>query len=710
MRTRTIARPCLALLALSLAAPACANRPAESTERGATTQPPSQVTVDPEPEPAETVEEELYALHRALHGSEMSEAVLDAHARSALTMDRDGGVRLWPELQASEVSTPLSLPVQDPSWMSLAKADDGSFLVAFVDTAGVGRVARVETTKDGARYRPLFETSVTEPLFELHAIDGGQRVLGLRVDHRVELFDAAGEVVSSIDQAGFVPWQLRVSPRPGAMPSVVAVLAGPTRVQSLSIEADRIAIDGEARTVVIDRGPNRNDLSLSPDGTTVAALRKPRSRKSRITIELIDLATDERRLVVGETDDRRLPRMHWADDQHLLLESGTGHGFWVDLDAAIPWTGETGRDETEGVDAVAFREVALPYSEGSLRSHASVVQGLRAVPTEHALVLDPLDEDVHRVLGREPVRPEAVALDDDGGRFAWSAGGQLVIEDLDDASGPRVLGSLDAVELAFVGEDRIVAVTSTGEASLRSTDDGQEIASHRVPMDGSFLAAGFVRGGSGGQLAVLADSGRGSLRSLEVAADGFGEDVGLSAEARLRWPELGVPHRALGGVTERLGFEAFSPKMIRAMVVDADGRHHVASSGSAPILVTLEEGGAKEWLLRPGSVERLVPDPTGQRIAVVQLIRSSDVFVDFERRADLDEYAVSVVDLATGEREWTRAATGFEDLDWSGDGQRLAVAGRDGGRVIEVGTGAVRLDRRHLGLEVKEASDPSLDG
>ncbi|MEX1366935.1 MAG: hypothetical protein AB1Z98_27660, partial [Nannocystaceae bacterium] len=294
MLDRHSLRTPLVLLALTLATSACASRPADGPEGSATSQPPTEVTAEAEPPPAPEAEPESYVLHRGLHGHDMTEAVLDARAESALTLDAAGGVRLWPQLGSAKAKTPWVLPVHEPARMSLSRAADGSVLVAFVDTAGGGRVARVELSGDEAVYRPLFEIPVTEPMFELHALDGGQRVLGLRVDHRVELFDAAGTVVSAIDEPGFVPWQLRVSERAGQAPSIVAVLAGPTRVQPIALGDDRLARKGEARTVVIDRGPNRNDLSLSPDGTTVAALRKPRSRKPRITIELVDLQTDER--------------------------------------------------------------------------------------------------------------------------------------------------------------------------------------------------------------------------------------------------------------------------------------------------------------------------------------------------------------------------------------------------------------------------------
>lgn len=709
MTTPLTLRSSLALLALGLAASACANRHSETPEHSATSQPPTEV-ITPAPDEPEAVDEELVALSRGMHASDMSEAVMDARAEAALTLDLDGGVRLWPDIRSMEAQTPVVLPVQEPSWMSLAKAEDGSFLVAFVDTAGAGRVARVEVEVEptGARFRTLFETPATEPLFELHALDGGQRVLSLRVDHRVELFDMGGKVVSAIDQASFVPWQLRVSPRPGQAPAIMAILAGPTRVQPVSLRDDRLALDGDARTVVIDRGPNRNDLSLSPDGTTIAALRKPRSRKSRVTIELVDLATDQRRLLAVETDDRALPRLHWVDDGHLLLESGTGHGFRVDLSKAIPWTGETGRDETDGVAAMAVEEVALPYSEGSLRSHASVIAGIRLVPTSDALVLDPLDEDVHRKIGGEPVRPRSVALDADGGRVAWSSGGKVMVEALDAAGEPRVLADADAIELAFLGEDRLVGLTRSGEAKLWSCDDGQELESRILEVEGRARAAGFVRSGDrNGRLGILGEGSKDPVFQLEVVDGSLGTAQAVPTGGRSQWPELGVSRREASEIVSTLGFTAISPGDIRALVTAGD-RHYIAGGGAAPLLYALGDGEPRELVLRAGEVERLVPDPSGQRVAVVQLVRRSETFGLIERDRSLDEMAVSVVDLRSGKRLWTRASMGVDDLGWSGDGQRVAIAGRSGGRVLDAGTGEVRLDRRHLAATVEEVADPAL--
>ena len=75
-----------------------------------------------------------------------------------------------------------------------------------------------------------------------------------------------------IDRAGFVPWQLRVVDGPKAV-HVAAILAGPTRVQPLRLAGDQIMIAGEPRTVELDRGPNLNDLQLTPEGQAIVVER-----------------------------------------------------------------------------------------------------------------------------------------------------------------------------------------------------------------------------------------------------------------------------------------------------------------------------------------------------------------------------------------------------------------------------------------------------
>lgn len=689
-----------------LAATACANRPTETLEHDRSARPPAEAAAASPSTAQRPAREQSVPLARSLHETTMSEVVLDARGEAALTLDTDGGVRLWPALRPDAASAPWALPVREPSWLSLARDGGEGFVVGFVDTAGGARVAHVVVEGDRARMVSRFEIPTTDPLLELHVLDGGERILALGLDHRVRLYDRTGALVGSIDRPGFVPWQLRVSERPGQPPGLAVVLVGPPRVQRMVMNGDSLELVGEPRGVALDQGPNRNDLALSPDGTTVAALRRPRAKGTRFTIQLIDLATNGRRMLAGDVDGRIRPRLHFIDAQRALLESGTGQGFWVDLSLAGTWTSGTDKAAIDALLPVPLQAVALPASSQDERMHATVVAGVRAVPTPHALVVDALDEAGHLELGAAPVRPIATALDATGTRAAWSLGSAILLDETDGGGLLRELPTLEspAVELAFVGDDALLTLSADGRASLLGVEDGQTIASARVPLGWGLAASSFRREGAGaGSLAVLTQRPQDPLQVLDVSGIGFGEGRQLPRSERVAWTELGVRARELGGVLETLRFDAVPAAKIDALTLDRDGRAWVATEGPQPLLYRVQDGEATATPLRQGTVRRLVPDPTGQRLAVVHVIQSA---TGFEALPTADRFAVTVLDAASGERVWTRPASDFRDLDWSADGTRLAVADADGGAVIDATTGELAYARRHAGLQVKAVAEP----
>jgi hypothetical protein len=668
-----------------LAATACAHRPAQPLEHDRSTRPPSAAVAAKASTAARPVSEESVPLARSFHETTMSEVVLDARGEAALTLDTDGGVRLWPALRSSAAGAPWALPVREPNWLSLARDGGEGFVVGFVDTAGGARVAHVVVEGSKVRMVSLFEIPTTDPLLELHVLDGGARILALGLDHRVRLYDRAGTLVGSIDEAGFVPWQLRVSERPGKPPGLAVVLVGPPRVQRFAMNGDSLELVGEPRGVALDQGPNRNDLALSPDGTMVAALRRPRAKGTRFTIQLIDLATNERRMLAGDVDGRIRPRLHFVDDQRALLESGTGQGFWVDLSAAAPWTSGTDKAAIEALVPVPLQAVALPASSQAERMHATVAAGVRAVPTPHALVVDALDEAGHLELGAAPVLPIAAALDATGTRAAWSIGNAILLDETSGGGRSRELPALESpvVELAFVGDGALLALSADGRALLLGSEDGQVIASTRVPLHWGLAASSFRREGpDAGSLAVLTTRPQEPLQVLDVSGTGFGAGRQAPRSERVAWSELGVRARDIGGVLKTLRFDEVPAAEIDALSLGSDGRAWVATEGPQPVLHRVQDGEVETTPLRQGKVRRLVPDPTGQRLAIVHEIQSSTGF------------AVTVLDAATQERVWTRPATEFRDLDWSADGTRVAVADEDGGAVLDAATGELVYARR----------------
>ncbi len=478
----------LTLLTL-LALCACANAgsgPNVGPRKGEATDSPAVATASTT-DSADKAADVAQPLVRRLHRHPMTEVVLDAHGTAALTLDDRGELRLWPDVQAEhsqvvgadEFAAPVALPDREPIWMSLARSDDG-FVVATIDTGGTTRVARIVVGSGGeARRIALFELPATDPQFEIHVLDGGERILALGKDHRIRLYDAGGGVRSQIDEPGFIPWQLRVVETPGQPVALAAVLTQPVRAQGLTIEGDALTIVGEPWMVALDQSPNRNAMALSPDGTTIAALRRVAKGRG-FALQLIELATGTRRVIVGDLDDKVMPRLHYAQNDRVLLETGTGTGWWVDLAQAVP------RDAEHFPPAV-LEPVALPGAPGELRMQVTLVAGVRAIADVDTLFVDPVAQPGHDRLTRQRLRGSVLALDGRGTTLAWSEGTRVFIETLGsgDAIAPRFDIGARVTALSFTEVGHLLVTTAAG-TSLRGQDgavvDG-EIVRPPAPVD-----------------------------------------------------------------------------------------------------------------------------------------------------------------------------------------------------------------------------------
>ena len=269
-------------------ASACATPTGDHTNAGAegnTTPPTDGRHSSDDAEPSDSTRASI-AIGRSMHAASMTEVVLEPRGTAALTLDEDGGVRIWSSLLGDGVETPLELPVREPAWMSMARRGDTSLVASFIDTAGGAQIGRIDTSEPGGTWTPLFDHPPTRPLFELHVLDGGKRIVALSVDHQIELWTPQGKIVAEIDQSGFVPWQLWVSQPSEGGSEILAVFGRPVRVQKVALHDDALSIEGEARPVDMDRGPNRNDLVMSPDGEFVTVLRRPMARGKRFEGEI----------------------------------------------------------------------------------------------------------------------------------------------------------------------------------------------------------------------------------------------------------------------------------------------------------------------------------------------------------------------------------------------------------------------------------------
>jgi hypothetical protein len=545
---------------------------------------------EPKPDPS-------LARGQATVGS-LSEVWLDPRAEAALTLDTEGVVQLWPALAAAKPDDanvwPLTLPLQEPLWLSFAKTKStqvhGSFLIAAIDTGNTMQVFEVISVADDKwEIEQRFALPPSDPMLEAHVLAGGERIVALGEDHRIRLYDRDGKLVSELSQPNFVPWQLRVGVTDDAGRTPMAViLSQPLRVQAIVLADDQLRLEGEARTLELDRGPNRNDLELSPDGRTIAALRRAHGKGKEWSVELIELATDERKLIAGKVDNTVRSRMHYIDDQRLLLETGSGQSYWVDLQKAQPLRKREDADpksrfaermadkmarehQIVALPGARERPEDLPDDDRGWRFRSSTAAGVRAaVDVSGVLIIDPLDQPNHLELGFRSAKLWWVALADKwvaalDPRVDWDPRDEaLVVVNLENPN-PQVWPMEGRpLELEFIAPDKLlVVVDNVNQAPMRvhlltldaqqgtwslesfvaldhSTDEPANVSVHRPPPGSHVATIGvFIDH----EPRVLIDV---DLASKAVSKRDFGPDDHAA------WPELltYAEHAAATGLPE----------------------------------------------------------------------------------------------------------------------------------------------------------------
>lgn len=643
------------------------------------------------------------------HEISTTEVWLDPRASAALTLDRNGHVRLWPALPPAqrtlEAVAPIRLPVLEPAALSLARAGESGFVIAMIDTAQSARVLAVEVDGDGvARVVERFTIAPDDPMLELHVLDGGDRLLGLGVDHRLRLYDGHGALVSELTEYGLSPWQLRIAGPPEAL-RLAMVLAGPTRLQRFAIEDDRLVEVGEPYPFVLDRGPNRNDVGLLPSGHVAAVFRRPKRRTTEWTLELHDLDSGEVRVLWGEVESKLRPRVHLVDDHRALLEDGDGSGFWVDLDAAVvvptpfelPETVEALPPESK----VELRKVPLAASLQGARRHTSVVAGVRVAPSQLGLIVDPLTSDHHFRIAHTPMAVRAMALDHDGGRLALAQTGRVTVEAVGGGAGGNgeavqtvqtVTGCLDperqVQQLAFTDPDHLLLV-SAEQAVICAWRTGEVVSSVDIPETEHFALR--VRAPGDGEvglaLPVSWDEPE-DLRKLTFADNQFAESVETVPKRQFGlWPELDESETTLA--LDRTGGRYVLPKLqARQFNIKREDGKRTVSLGSDRL-----------------RIERFVPSPDGRRLAATHVpARTYEDYGYYGYYEPPSNLSVWSIEGDEAERLWTMPASRWLDLTWSGDGERLALDRFPGVRVVTPNADVI-YERAHGELTVEERPD-----
>lgn len=700
------------------------SEPAASSSDGeASPTPEGEPTGDPERRQiVSTAREPGAALPRGLaHEGPVVEVWLDPRASSALSVDNKGGVRLWPTLPSasSELAklAPIRVPIREPRSLSFARGVGETFVIAAIDTSQTARVIEVEIDAEGQPgVRERFALAPDDPLLELHVLDGGERLIGLGVDHRLRLYDGQGAVISELREYGFSPWQLRFAGPPEAL-QIAVVLAGPTRLQPITIAGDKLAKRGEARQLRLDRGPNLNDLALLPSGKFAAVLRRPKAKTGLWVVELHELDTGAVRVAWGEIEGKRRPRMHVLDDDTILLEGPQGDGYRIDLRAAVAMPAPYELPATVELLPPESRSLAPRFElakAGDVRQ-VGVVAGLRAGPSGLGLLLDPLYATHHFTLGHTSFGGGAMDLDPSGTQIVTSLGeGKLVITTLADlGEHPTTCTMTELRTVEFSDPDHLLIVGGA-KASLCAWRTGEVVSELALPSH--VEVAVHVERSGGGALAIretedeawLARSGNDVVPDLRkhasFDANTFGPLEPLAGRELARWPEIDIDDEDKTIALDRAG-NVYVRKQI-------DTRHfHIDPAEGKRRKLTFGE--------RPVDLDMLVPSPEGKQVAIVHSHATDHGpsyygygggyyggYVSDLRGDTPDTLTLFTIEGDIPQARWSAALTTPDvQLSWSDDGSRLAVEDLGRVRVFDP-SGAIVFDRHDRKFSSEQLPDP----
>lgn len=648
------------------------------------------------------------ALPRGLaHDTSITEVWLDPRASAAITLDADGGVRLWPALPPATTDlaalAPIRVPLHEPQWISFAQAGPRAFVIAAIDTVQSARVISIKLDEQGnAHVRERFTLTPADPLLEVHVFDGGDRLLALGVDHRLRLYDGHGKRLAELAQYGLSPWQLRLAGPPESL-QLAMVLAGPTRLQRFTITHDQFALIGEPYPFVLDRGPNHNDLGLLPSGHVASVLRRPKAKTNQWSLELHDLDSGEVRVMWGEVESQLRARLYIIDDKRALLEDGSGAGFWVDLQAGAvmpsPFELPKELELLPPQSHVSTRRVELPMWAPTSRRHASVVAGLRAVPFGPALVLDPIDDKHHHKLGYHSVLANDLALDRDGGQLAMVMfDGGVVVQSLDGANRHAVVGcTTDTIfDLAFTDPDHLLLVSAEGAQICAWRGDGKSspIVSELALPASTERKIRLAESGSGELAIVLEDDDYAApkqLSSVSFTGNRFAALEPVAKADLINWPELDADAKTLG--LDHTGQRYTQPKV-------ATQQFNITSAADERRTLRIAD---QKVDIDPAVFE---PSPNGRRIAFVHSPTNEYGGYEYSYSYYNSPRTLSVWSIAdeTPELLWSIPAEHSMDLSWSADGSRLALE-RSGRVQVVTAEGELVFENKQGELELEQLPD-----
>ncbi|HET7506672.1 MAG TPA: hypothetical protein VFK02_36880 [Kofleriaceae bacterium] len=621
----------------------------------------------------------------AAHGSEIIALSAAGDGAAVASLDRDGGIRLWPALDGTR--EPVVIQGTGPSRAIALVGDGDGRAIATLDAAGGVHVIR--TSAAGA-VRGRATLAGDQPAVEIDATPEG--VLVLRADQVLELVDPTGAV------------RARLAPEPGS--HIDTVLVRGRRALALVLEDKQL----HGRWIVLDHGARWGEVTprlegkiahavLSPDGERLAV-----TRPGSVHPVLIDLARGKAantplcvtkgwpRSEGMEVEDAELIRNHTAPlplafvSERVVACSVLNALAWWNIDGTpVQPSGGTfniGGAPVDVSDRAVIAAMGPNLAIGTPIHHRFIGYGMHDIAhmrpgpaglmiggtSQESLVLgDGLEERARFDLGRNRIDwADAIAIDH---RYAIAVSPRRTYGKPDDFQISVFDGVARAQRQALPYQVRDRELSYEPATRLLATTDGPvSILLRFDPRTHTFgvptRAASAIAQNT---LRLVDPKLAGGVAALEIDESSAGLLVGELGDAEI------VPGAA---VVPRTTYRV--PGELRA--VDRAGRLYMRAPGE-PDVVVHTRGVAGARLPGLGSLT-LRPSPDGSLIAAFEPSRL-------------------VLVLASGAVRWEAAHWGAAGFEWTADGELIAQFPSAIAK-IDLATGALAVRRCGWGFGVTD--------
>ena len=621
----------------------------------------------------------------APHSSLIDLVAVAPDGESALSRDRNGGVRLWPALDGE--AEPVPLPGRGVSHLSLARRTDGKWTVALVEASGQAQFLEVDAK---GQARPLAALPPHDPMVEAHVLAGGQRVVTLHRDFSVRIVGSDGREQARYEKRQFSPRHLRVSADGKRIAAIV--LQGQTGEMHegyvLPIDIGERGLSGKApESFRTPLAVTEQNAVLSPDGRTFVVLTPDRAGQSfRVIVHDLD-RPGTRRSFPTEVRTHGVPTVGFAGPESLMItstaESGTAWQLDTRTGRTVPRTGPP-RD----VAAVAIGKDVQVGGYGTW------------------LYVQPVREASPRFLGFESFRPAAAAFSPSGDWLAWGYDrSEIYVEPFYGPTRAPTRLESDVPDqmrhLFFVDDQHLVGVDARQSILLMAWDQGKVVDETSVPwsaqrvvfepdsklllLDGGSQGKRVIEvdpgGGFRGQFLVPDDAGQSGLYSKEIGGDAVLWTAN-TRDNKLRTYSLAELRAGLAPDEVATRGDLLPPGMLIA--IDRVGNRYVQDRGR------LSVGRGLDVKTIEVPVSGLFPSWDGKFVLVLQ-----------SQSGGLDLVAYDTAQL---QEKWVhRIETVPQAAAWSPDGGYVALASQSGAVVLDVADGTPIALRCGLDFESRGA-------